>query len=115
MRHILYCFLFLFFLIGKVYAENAIGIGWGVFTCYEFLHPSRDEDFRGRDMEFMNWAQGYMSAKNLYSRTNISLKYDLKEQIVILKIYCEEHKRDMFYLSVENLYEELSKKGKQEK
>jgi hypothetical protein len=106
-------FFCLFIGVNPCFAENEkpkYGIGWGVFTCYEFIHPKAGEDYVERDYMFFAWAQGYMSAKNMYSKTNIPLKYDPNEQLVIMKTYCEEHKRNPVAYAVEYLYNELSDK-----
>jgi len=116
MRIIIFSIFVFTFLYESSFAGNKIGVGPGVITCYEFLHPTKGYEGRGRDDSFLYWAQGYMTSKNIYSETNIHLStIDIDEQIVIMKVYCEEHKRDRVYDAVEFLYNELYKKGKQEK
>jgi hypothetical protein len=86
-------------------------IGVGTVICYDFLHPSDGKQSSTRDAIFMSWAQGYMSAKNLYSEYNTILgSMDIDEQLVIIKIYCEEHKRNVVLFAVDNLYTELLKR-----
>lgn len=92
--------------------EKADVIGWGAFTCYEFINPSKEKNFIGRDRLFFSWAQGYMSAFNVLSHNdNVDFfSIDPAEQLVILKVFCEDNKLKAFAISVENLYLELLKK-----
>jgi hypothetical protein len=120
----LYSFIFVVFTTSICFSETGKkesnpfifhSAGLGAVTCYEFLHPGQ-MDFIGRDFTVLAWVQGYMTAKNYYSDYDVALlTLNVDEQIVIIKIYCEEHKRDKVRNAAEYLYGELYKKGKQEK
>ncbi len=103
---------------GFAYAENYSdklypAVGFGTITCYEYLHPNRERDFVGRGIHIFSWAQGFMSGKNVYGEYNIDLlSISIEEQEVIMKVYCEEHKRDSVAKAVEFLHEELWRKSK---
>ncbi len=120
MRLIIYSIFSFVFMVSFCFGksdvkESSTGIGVGVITCYEFLHPG-NSGYENRDIVFMSWAQGFMSAKNVYGGYSVDLStIDVKEQIVALKVFCEEHKRKLFVHAVESLYQELYEKGKQEK
>jgi hypothetical protein len=120
MRLILYSIFCFGFMIGVCFGgssakESNTGSGVGVITCYEFLHPG-NSGYENRDIVFLSWAQGFMTAKNVYGDYKVDLfTMGIKEQIVAVKVFCEEHKRKLFVHAVESLYQELYEKGKQEK
>jgi hypothetical protein len=122
MKTILYSFILLISTHISCFAEtdkkmnDSFVAGAGAIICYDFIHPKKENDYVGRDNVFLTWAQGYMSAYNQLGDKNeesVNLGIiSLEEQIVILKIYCEDHKRNSFWGAAINLYSELYKKGK---
>jgi hypothetical protein len=120
MKTIFYSFVLLISSYISCFAESNkkdefTAVGIGVTYCYEFLHPG-DQSYTNREASYMGWAQGFMSAKNVYTKNNIDLLFiDPKEQMIILKIFCEENKRKLFGNAVEHLYSELYQKSQQEK
>ena len=114
---LVHSFFYFIFFTSFAFAENDSdktynAIGWGTMTCYEYLHPG-GKDFVGRDSHIFAWAQGFMSGKNVYAGYDIGLlSIRTEEQEVIMKVYCEEHKRDSVSKAVEFLYEELWRKSK---
>jgi len=86
--------------------------GIGVMSCYEYLKSNR-YDFGGKDYFIvLAWAQGFMSAKNTYANYKVDLfSLDIEEQIIVIRLFCEEHKRSKIYNAIDFLYEELWRKG----
>lgn len=118
-----YVLIFMVFSTSICFAENdkkesnkSFTVGWGTITCYDFLHPGYQKDFAGRDLAVFAWIQGFMTAKNYYTNDDVALlSLDIDEQLVIIKVYCEEHKRNKVIYAADYLYGELYKKSKQEK
>lgn len=118
-----YMLIFMVFSTKICFAENdkkesnkSFTVGLGAITCYDFLYPGYQKDFSGRDFAVFAWIQGYMTAINYYTNNDVALlSLDVDEQLVIIKVYCEEHKRKKVIYAADYLYGELLKKSKQEK
>ena len=94
------------------YAESSnkkyLFVGVGAAKCYEFIDKSKD--YHLRDMIYLSWAQGFMTATNTYTGISVDLtSISNEEQIVIMKDYCEKNKRSSVADSVDNLMMELKK------
>jgi hypothetical protein len=91
-----------------------IGEGIGLLKCEKFTERYRGSS-AATEVLFFNWAQGFMTGRNIPLLTAKQPTRDLSsltgdEQMAKIRTYCDAHPLDFYFVAVVSLFESLPEK-----
>jgi hypothetical protein len=91
-----------------------IGEGIGLLKCEKFTERYR-ESTTSTEVLFFNWAQGFMTGRNIPLLTAKQPTRDLSaltgdEQMAKIRTYCDAHPLDFYFVAVVSLFDSLPQK-----